>query len=320
MMSYSIPFLHRTLLTCPVVFGVLVIASCGGASENVGEPSTATAAPTTAVTTTTTAAPTTVPPPQSILGSTQTGDADRTLEIYVALFDGESEPVDDVPPGQLVLTLLDPLDEELHQEDFELDRRDLMAWETRSSGAQHVGFILEVPMSEIQRSFTGVVGVVHIRLDYGTLYFEYDFETYDLPEATDAEKSAAALERFSETSVDLSQITVATTRWLLTPLKAGCYTEFGSYGNTTDGIRIDFEISNLDDSIETYYDDMLLRTPGNFTVEPDYSSTLRGLDVIPGISEQGYIFFADLDCVLGEYRVVASTSWEMYLDEAFTLD
>ena len=225
-----------------------------------------------------------------------------------------------MPPGQLVLTLLDPLDEELYQQEFELDRRDLMTWTTRSSGAQHVGYWLDVPMTEIQRSFTGAVGVVHIDLDYGDWYFDYDFETNDLPEATDAEKSAAALERFSETSVDLSQITVATTRWLLTPLKAGCYTEFGSYGNTTDGIRIDFEISNLDDSIETYYDDMLLRTPGNFTVEPDYSSTLRGLDVIPGISERGFIFFADLDCVSGEYRVVASTYQGMYLDEVFTLD
>ncbi len=175
-------------------------------------------------------------------------------------------------------------------------------------------------MSDIDRSLTGSTGKVTIYLDYGSTYFDYEFETNDLPEATEAMKTAASFDRYSETSVDLSQVNLLSRNWQLTPLKAGCYTEFGSYGRSEEGVRVDFEIKNLESKIRSFYDDALLRTPDGFTVEPDYSSTLRGLEPIPGLTEKGYLFFEDLDCLTGDYRIVLSNYSGVYHDEVFTLE
>ena len=261
----------------------------------------------------------TIPAPSHLQASTQESDTGQTLEVYLTLTDYKQKPIATTPEAELTLRILDPVGTELYQGEFTLGQSDLRTWTTRFGAVSQAGFIIRIPHSDIDRSLTGSAGVVSIFLDYGNSFFDFEVETNDLQEASEAMKSAAAMEGYLETSVDLSQISVQARQWRETPLRAGCYTEYGSYGRTTDGIRIDFEVENLDDSISTWFRDVLLRTPDGFTIEPDYSSSLMGLEAIPNLPEKGYLFFEDLDCLLGEYRLVMSTYIDVYLDETFWL-
>ena len=244
-----------------------------------------------------------------------------TLEIYIELQDSAQKAIGSLPAGELSVRIQDPLGEELFSDEIKIRSTDLKKWSTRLSGENHAGIITRVPIREITRSLTGRIGTVHLRLEFTgrSVYFEYDFETNDLPEATDAEKTASSLDRFLESAINLSGTPHSESRWKVTPLQAGCFTSYGSYGSATDGVRIDFEIVNLSDSIRSWYDDLLLRTPDGFTVEPRYDSPLRGLDTIPDLPEKGFVFFDDLECTSGEYRIVASSYSGVYLDESFSL-
>jgi hypothetical protein len=253
------------------------------------------------------------------VASTQDGDSGSTMEVYIGLQNSTGDPIYSSKPAELSLTFVDASENELFSDNWDLTNSHLSSWTKTASGQKFKGFLIEIPMDSIDRSFTGSYGTLAIYLDYGSWYFEYDIDVSNLPEATDAEQEAFSFEQFMENSVPLSRVKTRSRDWRVTPLNAGCFTKMGNYGSIETGVRVDIELENTDNTINTFYDDSLLVIPGGATVDRAYDSTAVGADLIPGTTFNGYLFFEDLDCTAGTYRFVMSNWNGMYIDEEFTL-
>ena len=279
-----------------------------------------------ATTTTTTQAPVTttsrpyVPNPSFLTVQDYNDSINDSLAIYFALTDSSNEPVAKSPDASLVVELHDAAWTSLYEGSWDFQSSDRREWVT-SAGVKETGFTIEIPFSEIPRSLTGSSGFIKYRLTFvdGT-YFDHYISTTILPAASESEKDAAALEGYLKGVVEMSGVHAATSAWQLAPTQAGCFTHYGTWGTPEHGVRVDFEIINRRESIRSWYDDALLIVPTGLTVEPDYSSPMTGLDVLPNVATDSYLFFKDLDCVAGTYRIVVSNYQEVFLDEAFTLD
>lgn len=321
----------------------LTLIACGTQNSNDIAPSvtrTSESTPTKSVITSTKSAPTAtniVPTPTRIVPtptkvvltpgfmpsfasvSTQIGDADKVLDVYISLTDSEGQPVESTASATLRVRVEDRDKEEVFTGSFNLFESDLSGWSNRFSGKTFAGFIVPISLDEFERSLSGSTGTVFVNLDYGNQgYFELDNETTDIPTASQAEIDAHALEKFLEDSVELSNTTSSTFGWNITPTQAGCFSSYGLFGESVNGIRIDFEIENTSGAISSFYETILLQTPANLTSDPSYSSTLIGKSTLPGVKEKGYLLFEDLDCNEGDYRIVFSDYESTYLDEQFT--
>jgi len=172
---------------------------------------------------------------------------------------------------------------------------------------------------DIKRSLSGNPGIISIYLDYGfSGYFELDGDTSDLPATYQAERDEYALEKFVENSVPLSGARHLTDSWIIYPTQAGCFSTFGLFGDKISGVRVDFEIENTSNSISSFYETSLLQAPSGLTSEPSFNSTLLGKSTLPGVIEKGFLLSEDLECHKGEYRIVLSNYWSVYLVEDFS--
>lgn len=251
--------------------------------------------------------------------STQTGDTDKEIDVYISLTDSEGEPVESTGSATLRVRFEDRDKKEVFTGSFNLSESDLSAWSNRFSGQNFAGFIVPISLDKFERSLSGSTGTVFVNLDYGNQgYFELDDETTDIPTASQAEIDAHALEKFLEDSVRLSNISSSTFGWNITPTQAGCFSGFGLYGANIEGIRVDFEIENTSESISSFFETILLQTPSGLTSEPSFNSTLIGKSTLPGVNVGAYLLFEDFECDAGDYRIVFSNYESIYLDEAFT--
>ena len=264
--------------------------------------------------------PTPIPLPHWSSVSTQTEDNGIVLAFYISLSNQDRSPVRTLPRGEatIAITITDLADEEVYSDEFQRTDTELARWTSRLSGQQS-GFIIRIPKDEIERSFIGTAGTANVRVSFGLSYFELTTETRGLPEVSQEEKDAAALDRFLANSVQLSGETQESENWSVTPIQAGCFTIYKEYGGPKNGIRIDLAVVSKNDTVRPFYDDVLLRTPSEITVESSFESTILGKSVIPGVKERGFVFFEDLPCDSGEYRLIVSTYRGIYIDETFSL-
>ena len=242
-----------------------------------------------------------------------------SLEIYIALLDEQHVAVASSPRPRIDVVITDLDGQELYSGNFRPSSSDFKTWTRSLTGERQRGYIVEVPKSEIERSTVGSNGAVRVRVDFDNIYFDLEATTRHLPEVSQPEKDARAFEQFVENAVILSGNSVQANRWTITATRAGCFTVNDQFGDVTSGIRIDLTILNTDDSIRSFYETTLLQLPSGITIEPSFNSTIRGKSTIPDVEERGYLFFEDLDCVQGDYRLVMSGFDGVYLDETFTL-
>jgi|APSaa5957512535_1039671.scaffolds.fasta_scaffold50638_2 hypothetical protein len=271
---------------------------------------------------------------------TYLGDNGRTLEVYLALSDVNDNPLRSVHGANLELTLSDLRGNELYKDEFVLRSRDFTTWTWSQFGnkTDKAGFKIEIPTADIERSLTGSRGTIGYHLDFGTgVYWDYEDDTGDLPEASEAEQGAADIRAFlksaTEFSQDFAKDNLAIVRdpfgrekgWFVIPKRAGCYELFDSRGNIEPGIRVDLEISNLSKDVESFYMDGLLQISNGLPIEASYQSTLRGMTV-PGDQDkdggewfEGYFFFEDVACDAAEYRFMFSDHTGTHMDISFYL-
>jgi hypothetical protein len=291
-----------------------------------------------AVATSTTAGLDKGPVPETVSIETQLGDNGRTFEVYVALSDVNGNPLRSVHGANLELTLSDLRGNELYKDEFVLRSWDFTTWSKTQLGnkTDKAGFMIEIPTADIERSLNGSRGKIGYRLDFGTgAYWDYEDDTGNLPEASKAEQAAADDKAFlksaTEFSEDFARDNVAIVvnmvlekGWFVVPKRAGCYELFDSRGNIEPGIRVDLEIGNTSNDVDTFYMDGLLQIPNGSPVEASYKSTLRGMTV-PGFQSgkdewfEGYFFFEDVTCVTGEYRFFLSDYTGTHMDITFDL-
>lgn len=291
-----------------------------------------------AVATSTTAGLDKGPVPELVQIKTQLGDNGRTFEVYVALSDVNGNPLTSVHGANLELTLSDLRGNELYKDEFVLRSRDFTTWTKTQFGNKEdqAGFTLEIPTADIERSLTGSRGKIGYRLDFGTgAYWDYEDDTGNLPEASKAEQAAADDKDFLKSATEFSEDfardnvaivvnTVLEKGWFVVPKRAGCYELFDSRGNIEPGIRVDLEIGNGSNDVDTFYMDGLLQISNGLSVEASYKSTLRGMTV-PGFQSgkaeffEGYFFFEDVTCVIGEYRFMLSDYTGTHMDITFDL-
>jgi len=293
-----------------------------------------------AVATSTTAGLDKGPVPETVSIETQLGDNGRTFEVYVALSDVNGNPLRSVHGANLELTLSDLRGNELYKDEFVLRSRDFTTWIKTQFGnkTDKAGFKIEIPTADIERSLTGSRGTIGYHLDFGTgVYWDYEDDTGDLPEASEAEQGAADIKAFlksaTEFSQDFAKDNLAIVRdpfgrekgWFVIPKRAGCYELFDSRGNIEPGIRVDLELSNLSKDVESFYMDGLLQISNGLPIEASYQSTLRGMTV-PGDQDkdggewfEGYFFFEDVACDAAEYRFMFSDHTGTHMDITFDL-
>lgn len=319
-----------------LLFGAIGVACSGAASDDaaVSDPeppsssAIATAEPastttTTPPTTSTTTSTTTTEPKQAktpeFAGIEMQDNNSGDFEIFVKVWDEDMEPIDEVADATIEVWIRDEVKEELFRETYSLSGTDLGRWTRTISGEEFSAYKIIVPARRVERSLSGSSGTIEARLAYPYGIFEISDDVRNLPEASEAEKTAASSASFSDSAIPLEVAEVSTRRWRVQPLRAGCYRHFGKY-DVKNGVRVDVQVASRENSINTFFDDALLQTPEGLTIEPDYESPARGLDVIPGDVVEGFFMFIDIPCQPGTYRFVMSDYRSLYLDINFELD
>jgi hypothetical protein len=248
----------------------------------------------------------------------------KAIEFYMGMSDANKNPLSIVPGVEIDITIAGIDGEILFTKKFVRGARDQRSWST-SSGGNQTGYVITVDKSDIDRSWVSPKGTATIRVDQSTSYFDLETSVFYLPEASEAEKDARSDKEFEANAVPLSNnpyLTLDSTvgDWVTTPLMAGCFEGFDTYGNTISGIRVEISLQNLTDKLETFRSDVKLLNSSGVLIDHQSSTSTIRMQLMPNAEGVGAAIFEDLECIPSTYTlVVADWRDEINIQEEFAL-
>ena len=268
--------------------------------------------------------PTATPIPNDVewvQGSSQDSSDQSEIEFYIKMMDVDKARVQYVPGANFEISIADINGDEVYDRTFVRISSQSSGWSTIATGEQHVGYVISVKKSDIQRSYVSSNGFATINIVFpDSIFSGLEVSVSGLPEASEAEKTARSNELFESQSIAMSGNSYNADGWRVTPKFSGCHEGFNSYGGSLNGIRVDLSIQNLENTLNSFNDDGNLLLPSGLIVDHNYDSSISGLQLLPNSEGTGSFIFENVECIQGTYTLIMS-DWlgNIYAQEQFSL-